>query len=258
LASINGRVTAAAKMAFASLSIMKQASILLATRYVAALTKHLQGNIEATTEPALRWGQHTLASGLKTLDLARIHDQAMLAMSLSSSSPKNRRALSKRAAAFFAQASAAIEEAHRPAGRRELDWQEVHAALGRRTGELAAVKVQLRQDIAKRKLIENAHRKRGKLHHKCLEESLQLQKRLRQLTHRLFAAQESERQKIGRELENEIAQTLLAIHVRLLTLKKEAWTSTEAFKENLAGTQRLLMESVQTVRQVVARKVSKP
>jgi signal transduction histidine kinase len=141
-------------------------------------------------------------------------------------------------------------------GRSELDWQKLQAALGRRTGELAAVKVQLQEDIAKRKLVEDAHKKRGKLHHQCLEESLQLQKRLRQLTHRLFAAQENERQKVGRELETEIAQTLLAIHVRLLALKKEAWNSTEAFKETIAGTQRLVLDSVQTVRRV-ARKVGK-
>ena len=142
-------------------------------------------------------------------------------------------------------------------GHSELDWQELTAALARRTGELAAVKVQLRQDIDKRKLVDDAHKKRGKLHHKCLEESLQLQRRLRQLTHRLFAAQDNERQKISLELEDEIAQTLLAIHVCLMALKKEAWNHTEAFQEHIAGTQRLLMKSVQTVRQV-ARKARKP
>ena len=65
-------------------------------------------------------------------------------------------------------------------------------------------------------------RKTGSTTSKCLEESLQLQKRLRQLTHRVLVAQEDDRKNISRELQDEIAQTLLGINVRLLSLKQQA------------------------------------
>ena len=55
-----------------------------------------------------------------------------------------------------------------------------------------------------------------------MKESWRLQKHLRHLTHQILSAQEEKRKKISRELQDEIAQTLLGINVRLLTLKKEA------------------------------------
>ena len=55
-----------------------------------------------------------------------------------------------------------------------------------------------------------------------LKASLQLQKHLRQLTHRVLVAQEDERLKLSHELRDEIAQTLLGINVRLLLLKQAA------------------------------------
>ena len=62
---------------------------------------------------------------------------------------------------------------------------------------------------------------------------MRLQEHLRHLTHQILAAQEDERKKISRELHDEIAQTLLGINVRLLTLKKGAAANTEASKKRL-------------------------
>jgi signal transduction histidine kinase len=88
----------------------------------------------------------------------------------------------------------------------------------------------------------------GHHHQKCLEESLQLQKRLRQLTHRVLAGQEAERRNISQELQNEIAQTLLGINVRLLSLKQEARTNTKGLKSGIATTKQLVATSVRCVR----------
>jgi signal transduction histidine kinase len=81
-----------------------------------------------------------------------------------------------------------------------------------------------------------------------LKESLQLQEGLRQLTHQVLAAQEDERKKISRELQDEIAQTLLGINVRLLSLKQEARTNTKGLKNEIASTQRLVVKSAKSVR----------
>jgi signal transduction histidine kinase len=139
------------------------------------------------------------------------------------------------------------------AGRHLRDIERMLAA---RTKELAAAKRRIQRSLVRREVMEVAFEQRAKLHRKCLAESLQLQKRLRQLTHRLLAAQEAERKKVSRELENEIAQTLVAVNVRLLALKHEAWRQIEGFKEKIASTRQVVVESVRTVRHV-ARKVQK-
>jgi signal transduction histidine kinase len=80
-----------------------------------------------------------------------------------------------------------------------------------------------------------------------VKESRRLQKHLRHLTHQILSAQEEERKKISRDLHDEIAQTLLGINVRLLTLKNGATANTESLQKEIASTQRLVKESVKTM-----------
>ena len=95
---------------------------------------------------------------------------------------------------------------------------------------------------------EEALAKNGKCHDKCLEESLELQKCLRQLTHRMLAAQEDERAKLSHELQDEIAQTLLGINVQLLSLKRGGRGNTSELKHEITGAQRLVAKLAQYVR----------
>jgi two-component system sensor histidine kinase UhpB len=71
---------------------------------------------------------------------------------------------------------------------------------------------------------------------------------LRQLAHRALAAQEDERHKISHELQDEIAQTLLGINVRLLSLKQKSRSETNGLKHEIASTQRLVVNSARSVR----------
>jgi signal transduction histidine kinase len=71
---------------------------------------------------------------------------------------------------------------------------------------------------------------------------------LRQLTHEVLRAQEEERRKISHELQDQIAQTLLGINVRLLSLKEEARGNTQGLKNEIASTQRLVAKSAKSVR----------
>ncbi len=73
------------------------------------------------------------------------------------------------------------------------------------------------------------------------------------MTHRVLASQEEDRKKISLELQNEIAQTLLGINVRLLTLKQEARNNSKGLKKEIAKTQRLVLGSSRSVRQVAGR-----
>lgn len=104
----------------------------------------------------------------------------------------------------------------------------------------------LQRGIIRRKVIGSVGEKHEKYQKKCLAESLQLEKRLRHLAHRTLAAQEDERNTISHELQDEIAQTLLGINVRLLNLKVAARGRGNLTKE-IASTQRLVLDSIQTI-----------
>ena len=229
---------------------MKQKLTRLSQRYLTALRKHLQPGARDGLSPALRLGRQAVDLGLETLGLARIHERAVAKLELAGS--KN--GFIKQAEIFFAEALVPIVQKHRTARQTQVDLKKLTATLGRRTEELAASNRQLAQGVIRRKVMEDASAERGRHYQKALEESLALQKRLRQLTHGVMAVQENERKKISLELQDEIAQTLLGINVRLLSLKQQARHSTKGFKNEIASTRRLVVESAKSVRRV-ARKI---
>ena len=198
--------------------------------------------------PALRLGRQAVVLKLETLELARIHEQALTTLGLSNG--KSKPGTIKRAEVFFTEAITPIVETHRAARQSKIDLHRLNGMLGRRTAELATTNRQLQRGIVRRKSVEAALKISGLHYSKLLKESLQLQEGLRQLTHKVLAAQEVERKKISCELQDEIAQTLLGINVRLLTLKKEARTNTKGLKNQIASTQRLVVKSAKSVRRV--------
>jgi signal transduction histidine kinase len=230
---------------------MKQNSAGLSQRYVMALRKYLKPGPRVSLQSALRLGCQAVALGLETLELARIHEQALAALKLF----KSKNGLTKRAEIFFIQVISPIAEKHR-ATENKNELKRLNETLSRRTTELAASKRRLQRDGVRHK-ITDATEKKEMRHDKCLEESLELQKCLRQLTHQLLAAQEDERKKISCELQDEIAQMLLGINVRLLSLKQENRSNISGLKNEIASAQRLVAKSVKFVRKF-ARKLDSP
>ena len=225
---------------------MKQKLIKLSQRYAGALRKHLKPGPGASLQAALRLGRQAVTLGLETLELARIHERALATLKLS----RSKDGLIKRAELFFTEANTPIVETHRAARQSKNELSRLNGRLDRRTAELAATNRRLQHGILRRKGAEAALKKSGEHYARLLKESLQLQEGLRRLTHQVLAAQEDERQKISRELHNEIAQTLLGIHVRLLSLKQEARNNTLGLKNAIANTQRLVIKSAKSVRRV--------
>ena len=225
---------------------MKLKQIALSERYLSALRKHLKQGPRASLLPALALGRQAVALGLEMLELARIHERAFAALKLSNS--KN--GLIKRAETFFIEAITPIVQTHRAARQSKTELNRLNQALTRRTLELAASNRQLQRGILRRKDVEAALKKSGRHYTRLLKDSLQLQEALRQLTHQVLASQEDERKKISLQLQNEIAQTLLGINVRLLSLKQEARLNTKGLKNEIASTQRLVVKSARSVRRV--------
>ncbi len=223
---------------------MKQKLIQLSQRYATALRTHLKPGARASLQPALELGRQAVALGVETLELARIHERALNTLELTTS--KN--GFIQRAEIFFTEALTPIVETHRAARQNKTDLHRLKETLGRRTLELAVTNRQLKRGVLRRKRVEAALKKSGVHYTKLLKDSLHLQEGLRQLTHQVLAAQEEERKKISLELQDEVAQTLLGINVRLLSLKQESRNNTKGLKLEIASTQRLVAKSASSVR----------
>jgi signal transduction histidine kinase len=222
---------------------MKHQLTRLSRQYEAALHEHLRQRPGANLQPARGLGRQAVAIGLETLDVARIHESALATLKSSC----KRDGIIKRAEIFFAEAITPIEKTHRAALKANLRLNQLNKTLGRRTVDLAASNRSLKKGIVQRQAVEQALKQSTGHYARLLMESRRLQQHLRDLTHQILSAQEAERKKISRELHDEIAQTLLGINVRLLTLKRGAMVNSDGLKKEFASTQRLVKRSVQTM-----------
>jgi signal transduction histidine kinase len=239
-----GNSTGAAQVAARQDAInVKRKLINLSRQYQAALRKHLMGRGSSGLGLARELGRRAAAIGLETLDVARIHEGAVATLDIASGGDE----MIERTKIFFAEAIIPIEKTHPAALKANVRLHQLNKTLGRRTADLAASNRSLKQGIAQRKAVETALKKSGGHYARLLKESRRLQKHLQHLTHQILSAQEAERKKISRELHDEIAQTLLGINVRLLTLKKGAAVNTVGLKKEIASTQRLVKTSVKTM-----------
>jgi signal transduction histidine kinase len=218
-------------------------------RYQAALRRHLKQGQPASLQSAHGLGSEALAAGLQTLDLAKLHEQILVAEVLPGHPANQRDALIKRAGIFFAMAITPIEKTHRSARDATAQFKKFIATLSQRTVELAASNLELSLEIVQRKAAEEALKKSEHHYTQLLEQSDRLQEQLRRLSRQIISAQEDERKKISRELHDVIAQTLTGINIRLATLKKEAAQNTKGLDRNIARTQRLVEKSVNIVHQ---------
>jgi signal transduction histidine kinase len=229
-----------------SSGIMKRKLEGLSRQYQTALRQHLHES-GRSRGLAQGLGRRAMTLGLETLDLARVHERALIKLVLPTASPRNRDAMVRRAGTFFAEAITPIEKTHRTACEANAQLNEMIETLSQRSADLAASNRQLKDQIVQRGLAEKALRKSEEHYGQLLEQSRRMQQQLRFLSRQLLLAQEEERKKISRELHDVIAQTLTTINVRLGALKREASLNTRGLERSIARTQRLVEESVEIV-----------
>src|ERR1041384_6263383 len=138
---------------------MKRNCTELSRQYQATLRNYLQRGPQASVRAAQGLGRRAMALGLETLDLARIHEQALIALVLPSYSAATRDAMVRRAGTFFFEAVPPIQKTHRTAREANVHLRRVNRTLSQRSADLAASNRQLKQEIVQRKTVETALRK---------------------------------------------------------------------------------------------------
>lgn len=226
---------------------MKRKGRTLVQPYQLALHSYLKQGSLPRLRAAQRLGRQAVVLGLETLDLALIHEQALLAQVLARDQAVARARIIKRADHFFAEAIIPLEEGHQVALQSNIRLKSLNQALSRRTKDLAQSNRRLKSEIARRRLVEVTLRESERQSIQLLEQSRGLQEDLRLLSRRILMVQEEERKRISRELHDVIAQVLTGINVRLAVLKTEVNTDTKGLCQKITSTQRLVEKSVDIV-----------
>jgi signal transduction histidine kinase len=195
-------------------------------------------------------GRQAVALGLESLDLARIHERALSMLVAPHDSARRRAIRVTRARAFFAEAATQIERTHRAALDSDVHISELSLALRQRTAESSSSARRLKRTIVRRRMAEADLKSSEQRHTRLLAGAHRLQTQLRHGTREKLLTQEKKRQSMSHQLHDDIAQTLLGIHVRLLALNKAAKASTAYLKKELASTRRLVKHSASRVKRI--------
>jgi signal transduction histidine kinase len=109
----------------------------------------------------------------------------------------------------------------------------------------------LERSIVRQKKAEDALAMSRIRHHGLLQESRLLHKGMRYLAQATLASSEEAGARTGRFLQDDVAQMLLGLNVRLQVLRKEALANTRRIKQEIARTQRLAATSATAVLRAV-------
>ena len=219
----------------------------LSRLYQLALQQTLKQGAATDLESARELGRHAMSLGLETLDMARIHEIALVSLVLPTYSASTNNSLMGRAGLFFAEAITPIEETHRAAQQASADLAHLHKTLDERTLDLADASRDLLEQVTARAADESALEDSQRTTDALLKSSRDLEKHLRAITHEILSAAEVERHRMSLHLNDEIAQILLGIHIRILALKKDVAGRHSDLARKIADTQHVVEDSAKII-----------
>ncbi|TDU63091.1 hypothetical protein EI77_04513 [Prosthecobacter fusiformis] len=223
----------------------------LAEKYLAALHTHLSKGPQAGFLAAGEVGKLAVILKMETLGMVKVHNDALQALLLPDWQATKRQIMTNRAELFFAEAIRGIESTHPAAQKSNADLKDLNGELAQCILNLATSKLQLKEGVQQRKAAERELKTSRILAARLLKESQALQEHLQDLVRQILASDEEERHKMSKGLQSEIAQTLLSIHVRLLSLDKELSINDEEFEKAMSVTQGLVKDSVTIINRFV-------
>lgn len=226
---------------------MNNARSLLAARYQEALRAHLGRTLVEPVVTARSLGHSALLQSMSTLDLAIMHERAMVDLAGYFKSDKARNRALKKACGFFALTLVPIEKHQSDTQKRNRRLREHNMLLDLHAKELSASNRKMQREIVLRQKAERVVIDGKEKYRMLFLQSVALQKQLRQLTVKIISAQEDERKQISRELHDQVVQTLVGINVELSALGRGASFDLRALKSKIARTQRIVENSVREV-----------
>lgn len=226
---------------------MKLKRTVLSARYLASLRAYLDRRPGTSGNDAKKLGEAALASGLATLDLARIHENALIALAASHDLGNRRNDASKQAGIFFTRALIPLEADRRATRENNRQLLQRNETLRKHTAALATANRQLEREVARRQSGEVKLERAKERYLRLFLESQVTQDKLRQLTRQILSVQEEERKVISRELHDEVVQTLVGINVELSALGRGVPAGEETLSRKISRTQRLVEHSVNAV-----------
>lgn len=215
----------------------------LSAHYLASLRTHLKHRSGRSSARAEKLGRFALANGIAILDLAAIHQQAVLALAATHHIP----GLIQRSGVFFTQALVPLEADRRATRETNRQLLTRNETLRLHTAAFARGNRKLEREVARRRAAEAKTDEAKERYRRLFLESLAMQAKLHRLTRQVLSAQEEERKNISRELHDEVVQTLVGINVKLSALSRGAGSETRALRQKIAQTQRLVENSVHAV-----------
>lgn len=139
-------------------SMTRPALHVLTRRYAASLRRYLADREEAGLEKAYGLGRLAIAQGLGSLDLARIHHDALCRLMADVRTNGRRRIIWGAARNFFLESLSPYEATHRGFSETNVKLQQAVAALAGRNAELGKINRTLKAEIGERRRVEQALR----------------------------------------------------------------------------------------------------
>ena len=219
----------------------------LSREYAGALGRHLLRPQERLLQQAYELGRQAIARGLGVLDIARIHQQALVACIAPDRAREDQVHAFEITEAFFLEALSPFEAHHRGFREANLRLRQLNHMLESRNAEMAAQNRELAREVSQRKRTEQALRESEDHYRQLFHQARQMQENLRLLSRRILFVQEEERKRISRELHDEVGQALAAINMNLGMLQSNGAVGEITLKEQIAAARSLLGQTMEGV-----------
>jgi len=221
---------------------------LMSAVYLTALQIHVEKDTPASLRAAHDLGITAVEHGFETLGMAKIHEQALAVMLPTEPSLIGKKELTRKASSFFAEAIMPIEGTHHAARTDSADLDKLNSSLNQRTTDLAASNRELKEQIDMRKSAEDTLKTSEHSSSQLLKDSQLLELHLKEMTQKIINATENERRAMSLRLNDEIAQTLLGIHIRMIAFKNEISSNQVILNREIAIIQQLVEDSVDMIK----------